>query len=333
MNGDLSGHNPKNTSLTRITPVLVDAARDLAAKKGVDSWFVVAKTQTPDGHEFSFMSHMMSFSLNLPLTPKINLTVNSITDKTTGWYSAKEYTYPARKVNISAKRLSVIMPNAKLAGTIQKMNLVASLPDGAIDVTMLPVGPILYSCSTGLFEMIGVQTYHFALPKMETTGTLTIKGEQYEVSGISWFDRQWVPKVPLTLFRKRNYKWTWMNLSLDNGDFISLWDVIDFAKGTENAWGTVLHPDGTHIVVPIVPIAENSSDYWRSPMTGQRYPTRFVVRIPSLDIYLEVVPTVREQEIVSTIDKKYEGACTLTGTYMGQKVDGWTYVEMVGKWD
>lgn len=43
----------------------------------------------------------------------------------------------------------------------------------------------------------------------------------------------------------------------------------------------------------------------------------------------------KEQEIASTIKflNKYEGASTVEGTYKGEKVKGYTYVEMLGDWE
>jgi hypothetical protein len=47
-----------------------------------------------------------------------------------------------------------------------------------------------------------------------------------------------------------------------------------------------------------------------------------------------VVPTPREQEIVSKIPMlhKYEGASSMHGTYGGKDVTGVGYVELVGVW-
>ena len=38
---------------------------------------------------------------------------------------------------------------------------------------------------------------------------------------------------------------------------------------------------------------------WKSPVTGQNYPTRFKIEIPSLDAKFEMACTSKEQEFVS----------------------------------
>jgi len=71
-----------------------------------------------------------------------------------------------------------------------------------------------------------------------------------------------------------------------------------------------------------------------SEKSGNRYPTRWSVRIPLLKAVLNVVPAPRQQEIVSVIPvlTKYEGASAVTGTVDGKPVKGFGYVEQYGSW-
>lgn len=54
---------------------------------------------------------------------------------------------------------------------------------------------------------------------------------------------------------------------------------------------TAVHPDGTHIVVPRTEPVE-TSEYWTSPVTGHRYPTRCILRAPQIEteLTIEVLP-------------------------------------------
>lgn len=312
----------------------IDPKADLTAKRSnaIDSWFIIAKVLANDGHEFFFMSHAMRVSSKIPFRPGITIAVNSITDASIGNYISKEYEYSKNQIHFSYERFLVDMPDFRLSGSIEDMDLTANVPDGTIQVHLKHTGPVLYNRGSGRYEMLSLKTCQYALPKMETTGFLTFKGKKYEVEGFSWFDRQWAPKLPLSLIIKRNYKWIWMNLCMDNGDFISLWEIVDLKKGIEYSGGTVLQSDGVQREVAIEPMEQNVYEYWRSPVTGQRYPTFFVVKIPSMDTNIQIKPVIHEQEIQSHFDNKYEGACTFKGIYKGEKVGGWTYVEMVGKW-
>src|SRR3982074_3906092 len=92
-------------------------------------------------------------------------------------------------------------------------------------------------------------------------------------------------------------KWTWMGISLDNGDRISLWDIIDGDK--EHAFATLLHPDGRHEIVDVEPRAQGATSIWTSAATGHRYPTPRAASEPAGKPRLNVEPLVREQELVS----------------------------------
>jgi predicted secreted hydrolase len=69
-------------------------------------------------------------------------------------------------------------------------------------------------------------------------------------------------------------------------------------------------------------------DFWTSPKTGARYPLRWRISIPSLQLTLECAATVAGQELISedaAIPTYWEGAVTYSGS-----VTGAGYLEMTG---
>ena len=137
--------------------------------------------------------------------------------------------------------------------------------------------------------------------------------------------------MPIDFFEKRT-KWKWMNLSLSNGVKISLWDMSVHGK-KQNAWATALTPSGAVMMADMVPLAENESEHWTSPVTGQTYATAYKVIIPAFDAEFDVRiwEGMPDQEIISPSgDNKYEAACTFTGQFMGEEVTGFNCVELVG---
>jgi hypothetical protein len=119
---------------------------------------------------------------------------------------------------------------------------------------------------------------------------------------------------------------------VDNGYRITIWDTIVDGK-TENAYAEILSPKGALTLADVVPIVKGESEYWTSPVTKQKYATRYIIDIPSVDTKLtaKVYEGMPNQEIVSPQgDDKYEAACTFTGKFMGKKVSGFNYVELVG---
>ena len=71
--------------------------------------------------------------------------------------------------------------------------------------------------------------------------------------------------------------------------------------------------------------------------SGNEYPMTYYVRIPELDADLTVKCVVEDQELYFPKEDEdeynhYEGAASVSGTYGGKEVKGYTYVELVGDW-
>lgn len=318
-------------------PRYINHATDLGVHPGFDAdgQFVVANMVGEDGREFGFMLHMMV--VNPEKDPAIYpamLSIISFTDITRRQYLQREDVFPAEKMSYSEEGLALKTPISSLTGDAEKIELVADLPQGRgrLEVTLECVGPPLYNCALGAFPFLNdeVVAHQFALPHLRAAGTLRMDGAVTRISGDGWLDRQWGDGGPD--FFNRTFKWKWMNLNLDNGIKISVWDVSTHGKN-ENAWATVLFPTGAHAVVEVLPLSKGESEFWTSPVTGQRYPTKYVVEIPSLDgmFHVAVREGLIEQEVVSPAgEDKYEAACTFSGRFMGNEVKGYNYVELVG---
>src|SRR5690606_28689132 len=104
-----------------------------------------------------------------------------------------------------------------------------------------PRFPILYANGTGMFPYHGDATYQYSLAGMAASGTLTVDGEQLQVEGNGWHDRQWASSAE-TFGSTDGF--IWMGLCLDNGDNLSLWDIVA-PDGTPYCWATVVKPDST----------------------------------------------------------------------------------------
>jgi predicted secreted hydrolase len=318
-------------------PKFVDHEKDLRIHPGyhTDSNFVVTNLKTDDGRSLQIILHQMVVNpAKDPNGYPLMLSIVSLSDRTNRWYTHRETVYKAGQFKVSTERLDISCATSAIKGSADTMQLWADLPDGAgrFELTLRRTGPVLDNCATGSFPFLSneVQVWQFAFPYMAATGTLTLKGKTSRISGDAWVDRQWNDMSP-DFFAKRT-KWRWMNLNLSNNYKISVWDMTVDGKN-ENAWATVLSPQGLHMVADIVPLARDESDYWVSPSTKQKYATKYIVRIPSLDteLHVKVWEGLPQQEIVSPSgDDKYEAACTFEGRFMGQTVTGFNCLELVG---
>lgn len=302
-------------------PASVDPATDLASQgpdAPSDSIYFTSRVKG-QGHDFGVLVHTLQDN---PHDQRI-LAI-SITDETTGWYNSYQVSVGRSDYTWSTESLDIKMPGLTWTGDAKKMAVKASTPWGAVDFIFEVKGRALNYAGTGEWDMLGARQYQFALPSMRTTGTLTIEGKVYNVAGDSWLDRQWgnLPLGP-------DNRWTWMNISLSNGDRIGLWDIV--GADTENCWATVLHPDGSYSLASVKPLADGADEFWGSANSGNTYPSRWRVEIPSLraDITVRISGPVA-QELGSGMLTRYEGTATVAGNYAGQRVMGHSYVEMVG---
>lgn len=304
-------------------PALVDPVADLKPHPDVvggDSWFVVANLKAGD-HEFGFLVHFMAIK-----GMDGNSTV-AITDVTDGRYFSEDA--KGGDASSTADGLAIHTPNITWSATGHEMKIHATLKDQAVvDLAFKIEGPALLYSSTGYFPVFGPSSlnWQYAFPAMATTGTLTVDGEVYPVTGKSWFDRQWGP-LPNKELLAGKVRWSWMAIRLSTGDCVGVWDTVG---EQEHAWATVLHPDGSHTIADIIPLARDTSGEWTSASTKERYPTQWTVIIPALQARLEVSATSEGQESIGYMPRQ-ESVIHVTGSWRGQNVTGEGYAEMVQK--
>jgi predicted secreted hydrolase len=329
--------SPSSADAGMITPLsppagvgaLVDSVADLPIKAGYDvnSWFFTGHF-TAEGHVISCLYHVMV--MPSPDGKRIIQSVAAITDETTGWYSAGDIVLPYVGEGETADGVNYKLANGEMQATPGAIHAKAALKNGALDIQLEPVSPTLYNGGTGIFPLMAMTIHEYSIPAMKATGTVTMDGKTYKVDGNGWFDRQWQNNPPAGSL---DPKWSWMGLRLNNGDSVSLWSAFDAKIGKHRAWATVLHKDGSQTVAAVEPSLD-AADAWTSAKSGNTYPTRWSVSIPTLDMQLDVVPAPRQQEIISVAPflTKYEGASKATGTYRGKPIEGYGYVELVGPW-
>lgn len=317
-------------------PTLVNFEKDLPLHKGFpgDSFFIVANMKGSDQREFNFLIHMGCMNPFDADEFPIMVSAVTFTDRTNKIYIHDEVTVHQPDFIGSTEKLEMRCDASYIVGTLDRIETGGNLPNsrGRIDVKMERNGPGFGNGALGYFPYMNdlATVYHYSVPSYKATGTLIIDGKELTISGEAWFDRQW-QNMPAEMAGGR-IQTKWMNLNLDNGYKISLWDVI-VHDGKENAFATVLSPEGVVSVVDMVPLAKGESDFWLSLITGNSYPTKYVVEFPSLDskINVSVYEGMPEQEVASVSGyNRYEASSTFEGVFMGKPVKGFNCIELVG---
>lgn len=317
-------------SATSGIPAAIDPEADLGghAPGPEPTWFdsiYFTSSVQANGHDFGIQAHTRV----LPNAGEDEYRWTfAVTDKTTGWHKDYEAIVDEDDYRWTEDKLDIKAPGLSWTGDSARQKVRMTTPFGSLDVQLVAKGPALNYASTGVFTLVDVPAYEFALPEMRTSGTLEIGDEKHAIRGTSWLDRQW-GEMPMNL-----QQWSWMNLDMPNGDKIAVWDAV--GAETQHSWATVLHRDGSYDVVEVEPLARHASRPWTSPESGQTYPTRWRIRIPALrtELTVNVVGTpAQEIEAPTTPDGGYyEAAAEFHGTYHGEKVRGENYVELNGSW-
>ncbi len=319
-------------------PSFNHAERDLYlhANAPGDSCFVVANVLGDDGNTYNFLIHQGAMMPDGQGAFQTMVVMVSLTDKANRQYLHEESGFAFSACTFAADHLAIQTPNTSLTGTLAKMTLSGQLPEGRgmIEAVLTNEGPVLDNCTNGYFCCMNdlVTFNHYGLPYLKATGTITLDGKTIPFAGDAWLDRQWSSgNLPL-LMAEHKVQTKWMDLNLSNGYKVSLWDIL-IHDGKENAWATILSPDGVYTVAPMTPLAQYESDYWQSPQTGNCYATKYIVELPALQsrLQVQVYEGIPHQEAVSVTGyHRYEAHSTCVGTFMGQAVTGFCCVELVG---
>lgn len=327
----------------------VNVVADMPYKKeyAVNSFFAIGHFSA-EGHLLNYLYHVMT--CEFPGQAPYLTYCFSVTDETTNDYYQYSHAYSFDEIKISEDKFFISTPKGSMSGTLDDIYLKCEIENAALNLHLTAVGYPLYNAETGRFVLGGMEMYEYSIPTLLSNGSIRVGEKIYEIKdGISWYDRQWelkLPKAPKVVIDAASKimasrmngdafpTWGWMDINLDNGDVISTW----FAKenGGENCWATLMHPDGSHKMVKVKPMISTAKDYWKSNASGHSYPMTYKIIIPELKADLTVSCAVKDQELFfperSDLNH-YEGAATVSGTYLDEKTTGYTYVELVGDWN
>lgn len=305
---------PKRPNL----PLFVDPREDMGPQGApAESWFVFSNLRA-GGREFGVVVHFLK-------TPFDASPTVAIADVGGGRFFLDED--QKGKLTRTPDGFQVVGDNLRWTANENSMQIEGRLAGGEVfNLKTRREGPTLAYNGTGYFPLIdnAVPTWQYAYPKMETAGTLTIDGVVHEVSGNSWFDRQWFRSLSRDFASGRAH-WTWIATILPNGDVLAVWNVIN---KRERTWANILKPDGTLIVADAEPLRQNLSALWTSARSGVTWPGQWRIIIPGTRTELTVVSTADGQETFKH-NPRLEAVVHITGTHEGNAVTSVGYAEIV----
>jgi predicted secreted hydrolase len=172
----------------------------------------------------------------------------------------------------------------------------------------------------------GNATHYYSLTRMPTRGSLQVDGREIPVEGVSWMDHEF----GTSFLEPKQVGWDWFSIQLEDGTDVMLFQLRrEDGSRDPNSSGTVVSPSGEASNVGIREFELVPQELWKSAASGASYPVAWTIRIPRLDLELEVRAAVDAQELLTTV-RYWEGAIAVRGRRRGKPIGGHGYLEMTG---
>lgn len=171
----------------------------------------------------------------------------------------------------------------------------------------------------------GNASYYYSITRWQTGGQLRIGARHYNVSGLSWLDREWSSSA----LGDEQQGWDWFALQLTDGSELMLYNLrrTDGSRDSHSA-GTWIGADGRSQHLTAEQFSIDVNRHWTSP-AGGTYPAGWHIRVPRQQLSLRIAPVIDGQELFTTV-RYWEGAVDVTGSRGGIGVAGRGYVELTG---
>jgi predicted secreted hydrolase len=209
-----------------------------------------------------------------------------------------------------------------------QMHLQAAAGPVALDLQLESSKPPILQGNQGVSQkgqQEGNASYYYSLTRMATTGSVTIDGQRYAVSGLSWMDREFSTSA----LEEGAQGWDWFSLQLDNGRDLMLYVVRHDNPDKAQFFGVLVAPDGSTRHLEASDVQLEVLDKWQSPHSGATYPAQWNIHLPDEGLELLVTPYLADQELDTAVTY-WEGAVQVEGTQQGEPVAGHGYVELTG---
>jgi predicted secreted hydrolase len=215
------------------------------------------------------------------------------------------------------------------ATAIFPVHLVAAESDVSIDLELREGKPLVPQGDRGLSRKgpePGNASYYFSFTRMPTAGTVRTGAETWRVTGESWLDREWSTSA----LSPGIEGWDWFALQLGDSTELMFYRLRRAQAATDSfSAGTFVDSGGTVRPLSAHDIEVRVLDHWKSARDQTEHPSRWRLRVPSLQIDLEITPVLPDQELNVSI-RYWEGAVNAVGTRGQRAVRGRGYVELTG---
>lgn len=302
-------------------------------------WYVTGNLDDEDGRRFGFELTIFRFALT-PSEPEsasswrshqIYIAHLAVTDaEREGFHVAQRYSRGALGLaGARAEPFRVWLEDWEIAASASGgWRLIARDAHFAVDLELEPLRPPIMNGEDGLSQKSaepGNASFYYSITRLATDGVVTIDDREYEVSGLSWLDREWSSSA----LSSDQVGWDWFALQLSDGTDLMFYQL----RGRDgmpdgHSAGTLVDIDLQVSHLASTEVEVRVTDQWESN-DGGHYPSGWTLTVPRSGLELDIRPVVADQELFTTV-RYWEGAVDVRGTRNGQPLTGRGYVELTG---
>lgn len=247
-----------------------------------------------------------------------------------GFYPAEKFSRQALGLaGASSEPYAVWLDDWYARESNNSVQLFARTQNTVLDLTLTQTLPPILQGNAGL-SVKGAQpgnaSNYYSLVRQESRGTVSVNGDTFMVSGLSWKDHEYMTSA----LAPEDVGWDWFGLQFYNGTALMLFQIRQ-ADGsvTRFSSGTFVAGDGGVIPLESSDFRIKTTDRWTSDQSGATYPIAWEIEIERIGLTLRGAALMANQEL--RLSRTYwEGAVALEGRYQGMPISGRGYVEMTG---
>ena len=236
-------------------------------------------------------------------------------------------------VSQTEKETTIFLKRWQIQIEPERHHLAAISETFEFDLTLVPLKPIVLHGIDGYSRKGDSQdraSCYYSYTRLKTEGHISINGSSYAVTGTGWMDHEF----STASLQPGIEGWDWFSLQLDNNEELMIY-ILRQADGEPHpaSSGTFVKANGEVRHLTVADFNVKTLTYWRSPNTEALYPSRWHIKVSSLNTNLTIVPNMDDQEMLtpdSTNVTYWEGSVGIAGETSGVSVNGRGYVELTG---
>lgn len=316
---------------------------DLFAKRDVQTewWYYTGHCEYADARRFGFELVFFKRRTDLdrigvvPMTALANpmyfahFAISGIDEQTFRYDHVRSFDKPLDvPVEMSETACDIRLGEWSLREVAGRHILHATLNDGfTFDAILNPTKPVVLNGDegSGIAKKGNGGSNHFSFTRMAVAGQTNENGKVETFTGSAWMDREFG-------IWEQGY-WDWFSIQFEDNTELMIYRFKNQDGSEGESTGTFVDREGNCSYLKRSDFEIETLSTWTSPRTGALYPASSKVRVPKLDIDINITPSIADQELDTrgtTMVVYWEGCCDVAGTSDAKPINGRAYVELVG---